>query len=101
MVHVACVGCGEVMVGLEERGMGTEQETTLDDLSYEEAFANLETIIAGLESGELALEEALARYEKGIKLAARCAVLLEEAELRVRAWQPAGGAAEVDEWQAE
>jgi exodeoxyribonuclease VII small subunit len=81
--------------------MGTEQETTLDDLTYEEAFANLETIIAGLESGELPLEEALARYEEGVKLAARCATLLEEAELRVRAWQLEGGTAGIDGRQTE
>ena len=79
--------------------MSTDRETTVDDLTYEEAFTNLEKIIAGLESGELPLEEALARYEEGVELAARCATLLEEAELRVRAWQPEGGTAEIDGWQ--
>ena len=35
------------------------------DLSYEAALAQLEQIIASLETGELKLEEALARNEEG------------------------------------
>ncbi len=81
--------------------MSEKNEQTIDGLTYEEAFASLDAIIVGLESGDLPLDEALARYEEGIELAARCARLLEEAELRVRAWQPGDEAAEVDGWQAD
>ncbi len=73
-----------------------------DGLSYETAQAQLEQIIASLETGELALEAALARYEEGAALAAYCEEQLNEAELRVRKWQPDseddGEAVEFTEW---
>lgn len=53
------------------------------DLSYEEAFAELEGIVESLESGELALEEALTEFERGQALAKRCAQLLDQAELKL------------------
>ena len=59
-----------------------------DDLSYEEAFTRLEEVLAALESGELPLDESLAQYELGAELAAFCEHKLDEAELRVRQWQP-------------
>lgn len=62
-----------------------------DDLSYEAALAQLEQIITSLEAGELSLEKALARYEEGAALAAYCEQQLNEAELRVRKWQPGNG----------
>ena len=42
-------------------------------LSYDEAFAQLEAILASLEEGDLPLEQTLALYEEGAKLAAYCA----------------------------
>jgi len=36
-----------------------------ENLSYEDAFAQLEELLGQLESGDLPLEEALALYEKG------------------------------------
>ncbi len=59
-----------------------------NDLSYEVAFTQLETILQALEIGELPLEESLALYEQGIKLATYCTQKLDEAELRVSLWQP-------------
>lgn len=52
-------------------------------LSYEKAYAELETIVDELESDSKTLEEALALYERGQALAQHCALLLERAELRV------------------
>ncbi|MCS6835922.1 MAG: exodeoxyribonuclease VII small subunit [Anaerolineae bacterium] len=60
---------------------------TMDDpnaLSYEAAYEELVELIDRLESGNLALEEALALYERGRALAARCQRLLDEAELRLQ-----------------
>ncbi|MGD2251307.1 MAG: exodeoxyribonuclease VII small subunit [Anaerolineales bacterium] len=59
-----------------------------DELSYEQAFEELETTVAKLESGELPLEEALALFERGQALAARCSGLLEEAELKLHQLLP-------------
>jgi len=55
----------------------------INELSFEAAYAELETIIARLESGELPLEESLDLYERGRKLSDYCQGLLDKAELRV------------------
>ncbi len=54
------------------------------DMTYEQAFQELETLVERLESGDLPLEEALAVFERGQALAARCSELLEQAELKLR-----------------
>ena len=70
-----------------------------EDLTYEAAFAQLEAVLQKLESGELPLEESLAEYEQGAALAAYCEKKLNDAELRVRRWQPHGEPTDFDEWQ--
>ena len=70
-----------------------------DDLSYEEAFDQLEQVLQALESGDLPLEQALSLYELGATLAAYCARKLDEAELRVRQWQPGDQTTTFEEWQ--
>jgi exodeoxyribonuclease VII small subunit len=59
-------------------------EKKVDALSYEEAYEELEGIVAALEAGEHKLDEALGLYERGQALAARCGLLLDEAELKVQ-----------------
>ena len=59
-------------------------EKTVEELSYEEALAELETIISALEDEQSQLEEAIRLFERGQALAARCGVLLEAAELKVK-----------------
>jgi exodeoxyribonuclease VII small subunit len=56
----------------------------VEQLTYEQAFAELEEIVAELESGEHTLETALAAYERGQALARYCAGLLDQAELKVQ-----------------
>jgi exodeoxyribonuclease VII small subunit len=56
----------------------------LEDLSYEAAFAELESIVTILEGESRMLDESIKLYERGQVLAAYCAALLEKAELRVR-----------------
>jgi exodeoxyribonuclease VII small subunit len=53
------------------------------DLNFEEALLQLEQIVTRLESGELALDEAMALFEQGQQLAAACNAMLEAASLRV------------------
>lgn len=57
--------------------------STINELSFEAAFAELEAIIARLESGELALDESVTLFERGRQLSDYCQVLLDQAELRV------------------
>jgi exodeoxyribonuclease VII small subunit len=64
------------------------KKKTVSQLSYEEAFQELETTVHQLESGELPLEDALNLFERGQKLASRCSALLEKAELKLRQLMP-------------
>jgi len=65
-------------------------EKPVEELSYEDALAELESIVSVLESEQSQLEEAIKLFERGQALAARCGVLLEAAELKVK--QVAGDA---------
>jgi len=62
----------------------------LTDLTFEQALAQLQKLVEELENGDGSLEESLARYELGMKLAARCNELLDKAELRVQELLPTG-----------
>ena len=59
-------------------------EKAAEELSYEEALAELEQIVSALESDQSQLEDAIQLFERGQALAARCGVLLEAAELKVK-----------------
>jgi exodeoxyribonuclease VII small subunit len=54
------------------------------DLAFEDALKKLETIVEAMESGELSLEETLARYEEGTRLARHCQGKLSEADLKIK-----------------
>jgi exodeoxyribonuclease VII small subunit len=56
----------------------------LDQLTFEQALAELEQIVHQLEDGETSLEESLARYEAGIHLVKRCLQQLAQAEQRIQ-----------------
>lgn len=59
-------------------------EKPVSELSYEEALAELEEIVAALEEEQNQLDDAIKLFERGQALAARCSVLLEAAELKVK-----------------
>ncbi|MCS6846624.1 MAG: exodeoxyribonuclease VII small subunit [Anaerolineae bacterium] len=59
-------------------------EASVEQLSFEQAFQQLEAIVAQLERGELPLDQSLELYARGQRLVAHCAQLLDQAELRVR-----------------
>ena len=65
--------------------MAKNEVKPMDALSYEEAFAELEKIVAALESGEHPLEESMTLFERGQALTKRCSELLDKAELKVQA----------------
>ncbi len=56
----------------------------VDQLSYEAAFAELQSIIEALENEQRSLDEATSLYERGQALVKRCGELLDQAELKVR-----------------
>ena len=52
--------------------------------SFESAIAELEQIIADMESGKLSLDNSLAAYKRGAELLAQCRTQLEDAQQQVR-----------------
>src|SRR5713226_231366 len=60
----------------------TETSTT-SIKDFEGAIAELESIVKKLEEGDLALEQSLALYERGVQLSRFCHAQLEQAERRI------------------
>jgi exodeoxyribonuclease VII small subunit len=52
-------------------------------LSFEDALAQLESIVESMESGQVPLAELLAKFEDGNKLLKVCEARLKDAELRI------------------
>jgi exodeoxyribonuclease VII small subunit len=59
------------------------EPTDISALSFEAALAELEKIVADLESGQTDLERSIGMYERGAQLKAHCEARLEAARLRV------------------
>ena len=51
--------------------------------SFETQLEALETIVQGLETGDLTLEESLSQFEKGVVLTKECQTILNTAEQKV------------------
>jgi len=58
-------------------------QTEIDNLSFEEALAQLEEIVRQLESGSGKLDDAISAYEKGALLKRHCEAKLAEAKAKV------------------
>jgi exodeoxyribonuclease VII small subunit len=69
---------------------------------FEEGLAGLEKLVDELENGELGLDEALKRFEKGVKLSAQLQAALEGAQRKVeKLAQGAGGEAKLEPFDDE
>ena len=55
----------------------------VEKLTFEEAFEKLEDTVHRLEGGGLTLDESIALFERGMKLAKHCGQELDDAELKV------------------
>ncbi len=53
------------------------------EVKFEQTLKKLENIVEDLEKGDLSLDEAVKKYEEGMKLAKICTKKLEEAERKV------------------
>ena len=62
----------------------SEPSAELEPLEFEKALAELEKIVARMESGELSLEQALATHKRGLELARYCQQKLEAAQQQVK-----------------
>ena len=68
------------------KSSSNKTEKPIEKLTYEEALAELESIVFALEgdASRNKLEESIKLFERGQALAERCSVLLEAAELKVK-----------------
>lgn len=55
----------------------------LENLSFEEALAQLENIVRELESGRIKLDDAISAYEKAVALKQLCENKLKSAQLKI------------------
>ena len=53
-------------------------------VNFEQSLEQLETLVARLESGDLPLEEALATFERGVRLTRECQSALQAAQHKVQ-----------------
>jgi len=60
-------------------------DTPVEELSFEQAMAELEEVVGRLERGDVALDESIRLYERGALLKKRCEAKLKEAEEKVAA----------------
>ncbi len=59
-------------------------EKSVSELTYEQAFGELEDIILVMEGEQQTLENSVKMFERGQALAKRCTELLDNAELRIK-----------------
>ncbi|MEM8581182.1 MAG: exodeoxyribonuclease VII small subunit [Pseudomonadota bacterium] len=58
-------------------------EKPVEEMSFEEAMADLEKVVRDLEMGNVPLDQSIKLYERGAALKARCEAKLKEAEEKV------------------
>ena len=68
-----------------------KSKSPVEDLSFEQAFEEMEQIVRQLEDGQLSLDDSLALFERGQALSTRCQQLLETAELKIQQLVPKTG----------
>ena len=63
--------------------MSAKQSNNISKMSFEEAIKELGGIVQKIEQGEIALEDSLAQYERGMALIKHCKGILQKAEKRI------------------
>jgi exodeoxyribonuclease VII small subunit len=62
----------------------------IKQLTFEQAYQQLEEVVQKLENGQLPLNEALELYQRGMALAQHCGIQLDNAELTIKELTPGG-----------
>lgn len=75
----------DVSSALEDIAMAkpTPEKDDAGQLTFEQALGAIESIVRELEEGQLGLDDALARYERGVRLLRQCHEQLQQAERRI------------------
>ena len=61
----------------------TPSQISVEQLSFEDALSELETIVRDLETGKASLESSIQRYERGVALKQHCEAKLREAQAKI------------------
>jgi exodeoxyribonuclease VII small subunit len=77
--------------------MSNKDEKSIQSLTFEEAYNQLEETVRQLEAGNLPLAEALSLYQRGMALAKHCGLELDNAELTIKQLMPSGDLVDFDE----
>ena len=80
---------GRKALDMERNKEKTEQEQ--QELSLEEAFAQIEDVIAHLETEEITLEESFREYNRGMRLLQHCNSAIDRVEKKVLQINEDGG----------
>ncbi len=72
---------------LLDTDVGSDEAAVVLPQDFETALAQLEALVAKMESGTLPLDESLAVYEQGVELARICQRRLDHAEQQVKVLQ--------------
>lgn len=76
-------------------------ETPANPLDFERSLAELEATVDKLEHGDLALEDALVHFERGVALARECQASLRNAEQKVEILLRKSAAAEPEPFEPD
>lgn len=59
------------------------KNAAIENMSFEDALGELETIVRNLEGGKAPLEESIGAYERGIALRQHCEKKLRDAQMKI------------------
>ena len=68
----------------------------LEEVPFETALSELESLVEKMEAGDLSLEDSLAAFERGVKLTRHCQSSLKAAELKVKLLTESGDLVDLD-----
>ncbi|MDE2221129.1 MAG: exodeoxyribonuclease VII small subunit [Gammaproteobacteria bacterium] len=70
------------------------------EAGFEATLAELETLVAGMESGNMPLDEALRSFERGVQLTRDCQAALQAAQQRVQVLTQHAAGATLEDFEA-
>ena len=71
------------------------------EAGFESTLAELEALVARMESGNLPLEEAMRSFERGVQLTRECQAALEAAQQRVQVLTQRASGAKLEDFATE
>ncbi len=75
---------------------GDSANNLTDEVHFESALEELESLVAQMESGNLSLDQSLQAFERGIALTRHCQSALKDAELKVQTLTQEGDLVDFD-----